>query len=66
MKDKEIEKILADTMKVFQIVKKNNMKADKEYIYECPICNGKLHAVKSSYNGHIRIYCEGCKFNLME
>lgn len=66
MKNKDVDDILANTLKIFQIVKKKEMEPEKEYIYECPICNGKLHASKASLNGHLHIYCEKCKFALME
>lgn len=66
MSRNNMDKIIEDTLKVINVVKKEKMEADKEYIYECPICNGKLHALKVSYNGHLRVACEKCKFSFME
>lgn len=66
MTDKDKEDIFGDILKVLKIVNKNEMESDKEYIFKCPICNGELHAFKTSYNGHLHIQCEGCKFILME
>lgn len=51
MSRNNMDKIIEDTLKVINVVKKEKMEADKEYIYECPICNGNLHALKVSYNG---------------
>lgn len=35
-------------------VGKEKPKQDKKGIIKCPVCGGKLHFTKSSYNGHVR------------
>lgn len=34
--------------------------------FTCPICNGKAHATKSTYNQHVHAYCEGCDMRFMQ
>jgi len=42
------------------------VEADREYIYDCPICSGTVHATKSSYRGRHHAFCEKCKVVLRE
>lgn len=44
----------------------SKLSAGEEKEFECPECGGKLLIEKSSYNGHLHAYCEGCQFVLME
>lgn len=50
---------------VMDKVNQKEMELGKEYIQECPLCGGELHASKNTYNGHISVFCKGCKFFLM-
>ena len=36
------------------------------YDFRCPICGGTAHAVKSTVNGHVHTFCNGCHTNVIE
>ena len=38
----------------------------EEITVECPFCGGQMHICKSSYNGHLRIFCDGRDFCLVQ
>ena len=36
------------------------------YEAKCPYCDGTITAIRSTYNGHLLVKCDKCKFMLME
>lgn len=36
-----------------------------EHTAPCP-CGGTIHAIRSTYNGHLHAHCDKCKCTLME
>lgn len=59
-------KIIEELVKVLSVIDKGKMELGKDYIFECPLCNGKLHGKRDTFNGHLHLFCEDCKFSLME
>lgn len=58
----EIDAMMAFVAAVTEVCKE----AGKDYTFPCPICGGKAHAKKDSYNGHRTGLCPICGTKMME
>lgn len=45
---------------------KNRKEWGKSVEFKCPLCNGTVTCVRSTYNGHIFAKCDGCGHMIME
>lgn len=43
-----------------------DLKPGTEFITPCPLCGGKITAIKSIYNFHLHAKCDTCNFLMME
>lgn len=60
-----------EIIKFSMVVDKNALSNErknwgKSVEFECPLCNGTITCVRSTYNGHIHAKCSGCNFTIME
>lgn len=62
IKDKEIE----DFLKFLKVANETCKKKGKHYEFTCPLCNGKVKAIKNTYNGHLWAKCEGCDMSVIQ
>jgi hypothetical protein len=62
IEDKEVKEFL----KFIEVANDICKERGKEYKFECPICKGNAHAIKSDYNGHLWAKCEKCDMNVQQ
>lgn len=58
------ENIIIFTRKFIEARQKAEREGKKEFT--CPICGGKAAWDRSPYNNHLRCWCKGCGFRMME
>lgn len=57
----KIIKVLKDNEDIIKSLKKGEYRA-----VVCPLCGSHMTISKSSYNGHLHIWCDGCEFLLVQ
>ncbi len=60
MNDKDMEEIFAF------LEAQHDAEEKGKHEFTCPICGGQAEWQRSNYNGHIRAWCKGCNFKMME
>lgn len=66
MEKTRINNKFQDYLKFYNKANKVCKEVYKQYVFECPICQGNAVAIKSKLNQHIRAFCNKCNLQMKQ